>query len=92
MERNRKNAPERGAPRRRQRGGTEATDRIRRRIRAEPDAELSSEELRALADEGIDSEDLRRAATASGEQEASPHDRDTTRDQLESLVLEEDDY
>jgi hypothetical protein len=90
MERERKNAPEQPAARRRQRGSS-VTEGIRRRIHAEPDVELSAEELRALADEGIEPDDLRRAAATPDDQEASPHDRDTPRDQLESLV-NEDDY
>lgn len=90
MSRERRNGPSGDARRRRP---TEATERIRRRLTAEPDVELSPEELRALADEGIDPEELRRAAAAGAkEQEASIHDRDTARDQLESLVTEEDDY
>lgn len=91
MTRERKNAPAPPAARRRQRGGSE-TDRIRRRIGAQPDVVLTDEEVRALADEGIDPDDLRRAAVASDLQEASDHDRDTPRDQLESLVNEEEDY
>lgn len=91
MTRERRNAPAQPTARRRQRGGSQ-TEGIRRRIHAEPDVELTDEELRALADEGIDPEDLRRAAVASDLQEASDHDRDTPRDQLESLVNEEEDY
>lgn len=91
MRQQRSNTPDPQGPRRRG-GESGATERIRRRVRAEPDVELSSEELRALADEGIDPEDLRRAANAPADQEASPHDRDTPRDHIESLVAEEEDY
>ncbi len=92
MERKRKNGPSEPAEGRRRSGGGEATERIRQRIRAEPGVELSEEELRALADEGVDPEDLRRAVASDEEQEASVHDRDTPRDRLESLVFDEDEY
>lgn len=89
MVRDRRNAPSPAARRRRGQAGTEG---IRRRISAEPDVELTDEELRALADEGIDPEEVRAAARAVPEQpEASMHDRDTPRDHVESLVLEDDD-
>ena len=69
-------------------------ERVRRRLAAEPELELSEEELRALADEGIDPEDVRRLARERGDQdEASEHDRDSARDALEGLVREQsDDY
>lgn len=69
-------------------------ERVRRRLAAQPELELREEELRALADEGIDPEDVRRLARERREQgEVSPHDRDTARDELEGLVLEqEEDY
>lgn len=88
MTRQRRNAPSQAPGRDRRRSST--TDQIRRRLRAEPEAQLSEEELRALADEGIDVEELRRAASLPEEQEASPHDRDTPRDQLETLVEDEE--
>lgn len=67
-------------------------ERVRRRLDAEPELELTEEELRALADEGIDPDDVRRLARDRGEQEeASVHDRDTARDALEGLVREQDD-
>lgn len=69
-------------------------ERVRRRLAAQPELELSEEELRALADDGIDPEDVRRLAHDRPEQdEASEHDRDTARDELEGLVREqEEDY
>lgn len=76
--------------------GTEPThgERVRRRLAAQPELELTEEELGALADEGIDPDDVRRLARDQGEQEeASEHDRDTARDALEGLVREQgDDY
>jgi hypothetical protein len=67
-------------------------ERVRRRLSAQPELELSDEELRALADEGIDPEDVRRVAREAGDQvEASDHDRDTARDELEGLVFEQED-
>jgi hypothetical protein len=69
-----------------------AGERVRRRLAAQPDIELSEEELRALADDGIDPEDVRRLALQQpDEQEASIHDRDTPRDALEGLIMEQDD-
>jgi hypothetical protein len=52
------------AEQRRSRGADDVTpgERVRRRIAAEPEIELDDEELRALADEGIDPEDVRRIA------------------------------
>ena len=90
MVRERRNAPPAGGDRRR-RAGSEATERIRRRLRADPDVELTEEELRALIDEGLDPEEVRRAARDVREQpEASIHDRDTPRDQVESLLLDDE--
>ena len=68
--------------------------RVRSRVMARPEVELSDEELRALADDGVDPEDLRRIARERSDAlEASDHDRDTVRDELEGLALEaEDDY
>lgn len=67
-------------------------ERVRRRLDAEPELELTDEELRALADEGIDPDDVRRLARDRREQEeASLHDRDTARDELEGLVRGQDD-
>ncbi len=58
-----------------------------------PEIELSDEELRALADEGIDPDDVQRVARERRDAvEASDHDRDTARDHLEGLVLEQDEY
>ena len=58
-----------------------------------PEIELSDEELRALADEGIDPDDVNRLARERREPEASDHDRDSARDDLEGLVMEqEEDY
>lgn len=67
-------------------------ERVRRRLSAQPELELDDEELRALADEGIDPDDVRRLARESSDtQEASDHDRDTARDQLEGLVAEQEE-
>lgn len=67
-------------------------ERVRRRLAAQPELELTEEEIGALADEGIDPEDVRRLARDRPDQdEASPHDRDTARDDLEGLVREQDD-
>ena len=58
-----------------------------------PEIELTDEELRALADDGIDPGDVQRLARERREPEASDHDRDTARDDLEGLVMEqEEDY
>lgn len=81
MTRERKNAPEltRG-------------QRVRSRLHENPELELDPEELRALADEGIDPDDVRRLAREGSEaQVASEHDRDTARDQIEGLVLEQEE-
>ncbi|HVM00171.1 MAG TPA: hypothetical protein VM324_12840 [Egibacteraceae bacterium] len=69
-------------------------ERVRRRLADQPELELDDEELRALADEGIDPEDVRRLARERRDQdEASEHDRDTARDELEGLVrIQDDDY
>lgn len=69
-------------------------ERVRRRLSEHPELELSDEELRALADEGIDPDEVRLLARErSDAQEASDHDRDTARDHVEGLVLEqEEDY
>ncbi len=74
--------------------GNATAQRVRRRLSEQPEIDLTAEELRALADEGIDPDDVRRLAREGSDlQEASPHDRDTARDQLEGLVLEqEEDY
>ena len=54
--------------------------------------ELSDDELRALADEGIDPEEVRELARQQPEaQEASIHDRDTPRDAIEGMLLAEDE-
>jgi hypothetical protein len=80
--------------RRRARGADSPGERVRRRLAAQPELELDEEELRALADEGIDPDEVRRLARERREQEeASIHDRDTARDELEGLILEqEEDY
>lgn len=83
MSRERKNAPD-----------LSHGERVRRRLSAQPEIELSDEELRALADEGIDPDDVRRLARERRDNdEASEHDRDTARDDLEGLVLgQQEDY
>lgn len=93
MTRKRRNPPPEAAPRRTRARGS-AAERARRRIDASPEIELSDEELDALADEGIDPEDLRRVArqgAAEADKPVSPHDRDTPRDDLEGLTLEEEE-
>jgi hypothetical protein len=63
---------------------------IRRRLAAQPELELDAEELRALADAGIDPDEVRRIALQEREtDEVSEHDRPTAREDLEALVLEE---
>ncbi len=91
MARERRNAPPPAAKRERGRGVSPG-ERVRRRLAAEPEMELSDDELRALADEGIDPEEVRRLARQQPEdQEASIHDRDTPRDAIEGLLLAEDE-
>lgn len=93
MPRQRPNTP--AAPRqRRARNGLSpdtAQRRTRRRDTVVEQFELSDEELRALADENIDPEDAIRLAREGGDQEASEHDRDTVRDRIEGLLLEQED-
>ncbi len=80
MTRNRRSGPPETAP-----------PRARRRLNEQPELELSDEELRALADEGVDPDDIRRLAREHREaDEVSEHDRDTARDDLEGLVLEQE--
>lgn len=83
MTRERKNAPE-----------PTTGERVRSRLSAQPEIELSDEDLRALADEGIDPDEVRRIALeGSDDLEASEHDRDTARDELEGLAFEQgEDY
>lgn len=87
-------APERNRPGRPDGAGGTAGQRARRRVLERPEVELTEEELRALADDGIDPEDLRRIARERSDAlEASDHDRDTVRDELEGLAFEaEEDY
>lgn len=67
-------------------------ERVRRRLAARPEIELTPEEERALADDGIDPDDVRRLATdRPDEPDASEHDRDTARDELEGLAFEADE-
>jgi hypothetical protein len=94
MPRQRQNTP--AAPRqRRSRNGVPPDAPQRRTRRREPGAdqiELSDEDLRALADENIDPEDaIRLAREEDGDQEASEHDRDTARDRIEGLLLEQEE-
>ena len=83
MTRERKNAPD-----------LSQGERVRRRLSAQPEIELTDEELRALADDGIDPDDVRRLARERRDNdEASDHDRNTARDDLEGLVMgQEEDY
>jgi hypothetical protein len=82
MARERRNAPETAST---------PAQRVRRRLAESPEIELTDEELRALADEGVDPDDVRRLARERREPEASDHDRDTARDDLEGLVMETGD-
>jgi len=79
MARQRKNAPT-GADGKRKRQRPAATG---------GELVLSDEELLALADEGVDPADVERLEheVATTDQEASEHDRDTVRDELEGLVV-----
>jgi len=68
-------------------GSPERPERVRPSAPARPELELSPEELRALADAGIDPDEARRLAHERPEDpEASDHDRDTAREDLEGLV------
>ena len=81
MTRERKNAPE-----------LTTRERVRQRLSAQPEVDLTDEELRALADEGIDPDEVRRVALEGRDDlEASEHDRDTARDELEGLAFEQGD-
>ncbi len=87
MARERRNAPPQSGSRRSR--AVTPGERVRRRIAEAPEIELTEEELRALADEGIDPEEVRRLARERSDAlEASIHDRDTARDDLEGLALE----
>lgn len=68
--------------------------RVRRPAGDPPEIELSEEELRALADEGVDPEEVQQASRRGrADQEASDHDRDTARDDIEGLAVEQqEDY
>ena len=90
MTRQRRNTP---VPPRRERSPS-AGERVRQRLTEQPTLDLTEEELRALADEGIDPEEVRRLARERPDDlEASDHDRDTPRDDLESLAFQaEEDY
>ena len=93
MPRQRQNTPA-ASRQRRSRNGVPPDSAQRRTRRREPGAdqlELSDEELRALADENVDPEDAIRLAREDGEQEASEHDRDTARDRIEGLLLEQEE-
>jgi hypothetical protein len=71
--------------------GERGAARVRRPHNEPPELELSEEELRALADEGIDPDEVRRLAHERREAgEVSEHDRDTARDEVEGLVLEQE--
>ena len=96
MTRQRSNQPAAGNQRRTRGGGRDApAARTRRRgtSTATAPTDLSDEEVRALLDENVDPDEVERVAREAedDEQEASDHDRDTTRDRLESLLLEQDE-
>lgn len=94
MTRQRRNTPGEGRTRRPRAETEAARRRARRRGVNATELDLSDEELRALADDRVDPEDVARLADEENkEQEASDHDRDTVRDKLEGLLLEqEEDY
>ena len=89
MPRQRPNTP--AAPRQRRARNGDQQRRARRREAGTEELELSEEELRALADENIDPEEVIRLAREDDEQEASEHDRDTARDRIEGLLLEQEE-
>lgn len=96
MTRQRPNQPAAGSQRRTRGGASDGpANRTRRRgtSTTTAPADLSDEEVRALLDENVDPDEVERVArdAEDDEQEASDHDRDTTRDRLESLLLEQDD-
>jgi hypothetical protein len=69
----------------------EGAPRVRRPPAGQPELELSDEELRALADEGVDPDEVRRLAREPREaDEVSEHDRETARDDVEGLALEQE--
>ena len=69
-----------------------AGERVRRRLQRQPELDLSEEELRALADERIDVDEVRRLARDRREQdEVSDFDRDTARDEVEGLVIQQEE-
>lgn len=97
MTRQRPNAPTVQTPRR-ARSGKPRDEPGQRRARARggetapgTSVDLTDEELRALADTQVDPDEAVRVAGAGDEQVASDHDRDTPRDRIEGLVLEQDD-
>ena len=98
MPRHRSNGPATNRPRR-SRGGGPADQtrpaRSRPRDPSEARGDLSDEELRALLDENVDPDEVLRVArdadADAAEQEASDHDRDTARDRIEGLLLEQDE-
>lgn len=96
MTRQRQNVPAVGRPRRVRpsaQEGERPEGRSRPRDVAVDRPDLSDEEWRALVDDNVDPDDVMRLQRqAEGdEQEASDHDRDTTRDRLEGLLLEQDE-
>jgi len=89
MPRQRPNTP--AAPRQRRARNGDQPRRARRRGAGGEELELTDEELRALADENVDPEEVIRIAREDDEQEASEHDRDTARDRIEGLLLEQEE-
>lgn len=72
------------------RASADQAEGIRRRLAAQPELELTHEELLALADHGIDPDEVRRIALEPRDRdEVSEHDLDTARDDLEALVAEQ---
>jgi hypothetical protein len=91
MPRQRPKTPAEPRPRRARNGGEASPRRTRRREPSGEELELTEEELRALADENVDPEEVIRLAREDDEQEASEHDRDTARDRIEGLLLEQEE-
>ncbi|WP_164709912.1 hypothetical protein [Euzebya pacifica] len=90
MARERKNAPARPTGRVRS-GGPERVDGVRRRaIVATAEIDLDEEDLRALADEGIDPDEVQVLARTPREDiDVSMFDRPSAHDDLEGLLAED---
>lgn len=92
MPRERQHEPPAARQRRSRGSAPESPSRRTRPRNGDTGLDLSDEELRALADEQLDPEEVARLAREDDdEQEASDHDRDTTRDRIEGLLLEQEE-